>query len=63
LDFTSGLPDDSRDAEERIVSRHLAELLVSDWRRAAMFYARFGVREESFRNGGSTAVSQSNRSR
>ena len=65
LDITSGLPDDSREAEEREMERRLrdlrgrvkaaraliagtpelAEVLKSDWLRAARFYAKFGVTE------------------
>ena len=71
LDITSGLPDDSREAEEREAERRLRDLrgrvkrargviastpglseaLASDWRRAAHFYARFGVTEELVRHG------------
>ena len=29
----------------------LVEALVSDWRKAAKFYSRFGVTEEMFRHG------------
>ena len=63
LEITSGLPDDSREAEERGAERRLrdlrgrvktaraviaktpglADVLASGWRRAARFYARFGV--------------------
>ncbi len=69
--MTSGLPDDSRDADEREAERHLrdlrgrvkraraeiaatpglAEILATDPRRAAMFYARSGVTEAGVRNG------------
>ena len=68
---TSGLPDDSKEEDERqeerrirdlrgrikvaraVVSRvpGLAETLVGDWRKAAMFYARFGIAEGVFRHG------------
>jgi hypothetical protein len=71
LEITSGLPDDSREADERAEERHLRdlrgrvkraraamavtpglrEILDSDWRRAARFYARFGITEAMFRNG------------
>ncbi len=71
LDITSGLPDDSREAEARDAERRLRDLrgrvkraraviagtpglsqiLASDWRRAARFYARFGVTEECVRRG------------
>ncbi len=70
-DITSGLPDDSREADERAAARQLrelrarvkaaravvathpgmAEVLASDWRKAAWFHARFGVTEGQFRNG------------
>ncbi|MGA8664799.1 MAG: hypothetical protein WB809_07030 [Thermoplasmata archaeon] len=70
-DITSGLPDDSREADERAEARQLrdlrarvkaaravvathpgmAEVLASDWRKAAWFYARFGITEEEFRSG------------
>ena len=62
---TSGLPDDSREEDERAAERHLrdlrgrvkraravvastpglVEVLAGDWRKAARFYARFGVTE------------------
>ena len=68
---TSGLPDDSREEDERAAERRLrelrgrvkvaravvsgmprlAEVLAKDWPRAAMFYARFGITEETFRHG------------
>jgi hypothetical protein len=71
LETTSGLPDDSREADERqaerrlrdlharvklaraVVSRTsgLAEILETDWKRAARFYTRFGITEETFRYG------------
>ena len=71
LETTSGLPDDSREADEREAERRLrdlrgrvkraravventpglAESLAEDWRKAARFYAKFGVTEERFRNG------------
>jgi hypothetical protein len=71
LEITSGLPDDSREADERATARHLrdlrgcvkaaratvaatpglAEVLQSDWKRAAGFYARFGVTEGQLRCG------------
>jgi hypothetical protein len=70
-EITSGLPDDSRDADERAEARRLRYLrgqvksarrlasatpglrgvLQADWRRAAWFYARFGVTEAEFRLG------------
>jgi hypothetical protein len=70
-DVTSGLPDDSREEDERQEVRRLrdlrarvkaaravvsatpglAETLQSDWRKAARFYARFGVTEAMLRNG------------
>jgi hypothetical protein len=79
LDITSGLPDDSREAEERGAERRLRELrarvkvaraviantvglddiLASDGRRAAMFYARFGVTEEIVRHGVPNAAGES----
>ena len=69
--MTSGLPDDSRDADEREAERQLRDLrgrvkraraviaatpglaatLASDPRRAAMFYARFGVTGELVQKG------------
>jgi hypothetical protein len=68
---TSGLPDDSREADERLSKRRLrdlrgrvkaaralvantpglAEIVASDWRKAARFYARFGVTQAVFRYG------------
>ena len=68
-DVTSGLPDDSREADERAAARELRDLrgrvsaamaavaqtpglatvLASDWRKAARFYARFGITEAHFR--------------
>jgi hypothetical protein len=71
FEITSGLPDDSREAEEKLAERRVrglrarvkaaraavatspgvAEILVSDWKRAAHFYARFGVSEDLLRNG------------
>ncbi len=70
-EVTSGLPDDSREADERAEARRLrearrrvkfartivsttpglAEALELDWRKAAAFYARFGVTESSLRHG------------
>jgi hypothetical protein len=70
-DTTSGLPDDSREEDERAAERHLrdlrghvkearalvsatpglGEMLHRDWRRAALFYVRFGISEEMFRRG------------
>jgi hypothetical protein len=75
FEITSGLPDDSREADERAAERRLRELrarvkaaravvaiapglaetLARDSRRAARFYARFGVTEKAFRNGVSAA--------
>ena len=71
LDITSGLPDDSREADERAAERRLADLrgrvkaaraaiaaapggadaLGRDGRRAATFYARWGITEAQFRYG------------
>ena len=71
LDITSGLPDDSREADERAAERRLVDLrgrvkaaraaitavpggkdtLAGDWRKAAVFYARWGVTEAQFRHG------------
>jgi hypothetical protein len=71
LEITSGLPDDSREADERAAARDLrdvrarvkaaralvattpgmGETLASDWRKAAWFYARFGVTGGQFRRG------------
>ena len=68
---TGGLPDDSREQDERAEERRLrdlrgrvkraravisstpglAETLASDWRKAAHFYARFGVTEGMVRQG------------
>jgi len=73
-EITSGLPDDSREADERAAERRLRELrtrvkaaralvaatpglaetLQRDWRKAARFYARFGVTEQQFRHGAAT---------
>jgi len=70
-EITSGLPDDSREADERTMARRLHDLrgrvktaraLVSTtpglaatlkfhWRKAALFYARFGITESTFRYG------------
>ncbi len=69
LEITSGLPDDSREADERAAARQLrdvgarvnaaramvattpsmAETLARDWRKAAWFYARFGITEAKCR--------------
>lgn len=71
LDITSGLPDDSRESDEKVADgqvrvlcarvKHaraivtttpgLSEILQSDWRRAARFFARIGVTEAMFRTG------------
>ncbi|MCI4343645.1 MAG: hypothetical protein L3J92_05985 [Thermoplasmata archaeon] len=71
LEITSGLPDDSREADERAAARTMRELrarvkaaralvattpgmaetLARDWRKAAGFYARFGITEGQFRDG------------
>ena len=68
LEVTSGLTDDSREADEREAERRLrervkqvravvastpglAEVLAGDWRKAARFFARLGIREGMFRNG------------
>jgi hypothetical protein len=71
LEATSGLPDDSREADERAAARQLREvrvrvkaaralvattqgmsvMLARDWRKAAWFYARFGITEGLFRHG------------
>ncbi|MGP8076427.1 MAG: hypothetical protein ACLP8Y_06835, partial [Thermoplasmata archaeon] len=71
LEITSGLPDDSMEADERAAERRLRELrgrvkaaraavattpdlaetLARDWRKAARFYARFGITEAQFRSG------------
>ena len=68
---TSGLPDDSREEDERATERRLrnlrgcvkaaravvsktpglADVLASDWRKAARFCARLGVSESTFRYG------------
>jgi len=73
-EITSGLPDDSREADERaeeyrlrdlgarvkaaraFVSTRpgLADALQRDWRKAARFYARFGITETMFRHGAQT---------
>ncbi len=70
-DITSGLPDDSREEDEKQVERcvrdlrarvkvaraavsttpGLTEILASDWRKAARFYARYGISEAHFRHG------------
>jgi hypothetical protein len=70
-EITSGLPDDSREEDERAAQRELhnlrsrvkiaravvsttpglADALREDWRRAARFFARFGITEGQFRNG------------
>ena len=70
-DTASGLPDDSREEDERRQARRLrdlrgrvkaaraavsttpglAEVLQADWRKAALFYARFGITESLFRVG------------
>jgi hypothetical protein len=79
LEITSGLPDDSREADERAAERRLrelrgrvkdaralmartpglAEMLQSDWNRAARFYARFGITEGVFRGQASANRSRS----
>ncbi len=71
METTSGLPDDSREEDERQEERRLrdlrgrvkaaravvssasglAKVLASDWRKAARFYARFGIIETQFRCG------------
>jgi len=33
------------------MTSRLAEILVTDWRKAAAFYARFGITEEHLRHG------------
>ena len=68
---TSGLPDDSREADERASERRLrdlrgrvkaaralvsstpglSEVLGGNWKKAARFYARFGITQEMFRHG------------
>jgi len=70
-EITSGLPDDSREEDERADARYvrdlrgrvkaaravvsrtpgLVEKLTSDWKKAARFWARFGITEEMFRAG------------
>ena len=75
-EITAGLPDDSREEDERREARRLrdlrgrvkaaravvastprlAEILVTDWRKAARFYARFGVTEELLRYGVPTVM-------
>jgi hypothetical protein len=70
-DTTSGLPDDSREEDERRDARHLRDLrgrvkaaravvsttpglgdqIANDWRKAARFYAKFGITEAMFRHG------------
>jgi hypothetical protein len=70
LEITSGPPDDSREADERVAARQLrdlrarvkaaralvattpgmAETLARDWRKAAWFYARYGITEGQFRH-------------
>jgi hypothetical protein len=71
LEITSGLPDDSREADEKQMERRLRdlrarvkfaravvsrtpglrEILATDWKKAARFYARFGLAEAQFRRG------------
>jgi hypothetical protein len=71
FEITSGLPDNSREADERFDERRLheirsrvkaartvvsktpelAETVQKDWRKAARFYARFGITEAMFRRG------------
>jgi hypothetical protein len=71
MEITCGLPDDSREEDERQEERRLrdlrgrvkaaraivsttpglAEMLERDWRKAARSYARYGITEESFRQG------------
>ena len=80
-EITSGLPDDSREEDERTTSRHLRELrgcvkragevvaatpglaetLQHDWKRAAQFYARFGITQKQFRCGIPADVTDVNR--
>jgi len=36
----------------------VAETLLRDWRRAAWFYARFGITEGQFRSGGPSSAIQ-----
>jgi len=82
VEITSGLPDDSREEDERQEERHLrdlrarvkraravaegtpglAELLQGDSRKAARFYARFGIAEGMFRHGVSAETSRCPRS-
>ena len=70
-EITSGLPDDSREADERAEARRLrelrarvnaasatlaaspgaAEVTQRDWQRAARFYTRFGLTEDSLLTG------------
>ena len=70
-EVTIGLPDDSREEDERADARRLRDLrgrmkvaralvattpglaktLLTDWKRAAGFYARFGITKEIFRQG------------
>jgi len=76
LESTSGLPDDSREADEQAAERRLrdlrgrvkaaralvaarprlAEMLQRDWRKAARFYARFGITEAMLPNGPSAVA-------
>ena len=71
LEVTSGLPDASREEDERQEARRLrdvrgrvkraravvantpglAEILAGNWKKAAMFYARYGITELTFRLG------------
>ncbi len=75
-EITSGLPDDSREADERAAKRRmrdlrgrvraaravvsstpgLAQVLASDWRKAARFYARFGITESMCQAGVSRSI-------
>ncbi len=77
--ITSGLPDASREADERGEERRLrdlrsrvkaaravvattpglAEVLASDWRKAARFYARFEITEDTFRRGVADSAGES----
>jgi hypothetical protein len=70
-DVTNGLPDDSREEDERQAERNLrdlrgrvelartvvsktpglADVIATNWQRAAMFYTRFEITEAEFRNG------------
>jgi hypothetical protein len=70
-EITSGLPDDSREADESEAERllrdlrvrvklarafvartpGLAEILATDWEKAARFYARFCITESQLRQG------------